>query len=352
MQNASRTRLILFLLIAYGVTALMALPMFLGYREGLSLYVFPNAQMLYPAAGVALGLLVTAKDRKALPRAFFIVLLAVTAIAVVLCLLSVSVTVPDLNINGQTAPVFTLVTQSVLMVGSIAAWIALLAAGKQRRAAAGLTRRNRGTSVAMVALFVVLYLLRTVVSLMLSGALDGSGGAYLRDWLAIFTRSDVWTAIAALPVNYLLVFLAFFGEEYGWRYYLQGVMQRRFGPRWGVILLGVVWGLWHLPIDMMYYTQDSGLQMVVSQQVTCITLGIFFAYAYYKTHNIWVPVALHFLNNNLIPIITGTLSADVLENQTVTWSQILFSLVINGIFFGLFLLTPVFKKAPAEDDLI
>ena len=33
-------------------------------------------------------------------------------------------------------------------------------------------------------------------------------------------------------------------------------------------------------VDLFYYTQDSQLLMVLSQQVTCITLGIFFAYAY------------------------------------------------------------------------
>lgn len=29
------------------------------------------------------------------------------------------------------------------------------------------------------------------------------------------------------------------------------------------------------------------------------------AYVYMKTENIWVPVAVHFLNNNLIPVFAG-----------------------------------------------
>lgn len=351
MHNTSRTRLALFLLIAYGVTALMALPMFVGYREGLDLYAFPSAQMLYPAAGVIVGLLVTARDRKALPRGFFIAVLATAAVSVLLAFLSVNVTIPDINIAGKTFPVFTLASSYVLQAGSIAAWIALLAAGKQRRAAAGLTRRNWGMSAAMVVLFVVLCLLRTVVSLLLSGALDGSGGAHLRDWLTIFTRKEILATIAALPINYFMVFIAFFGEEYGWRYYFQPLLQRRFGPRWGVILLGVVWGLWHLPIDFMYYTQTTPVEMAISQQVACITLGIFFAYAYYKTHNIWVPVALHFLNNNIAAIFSGNVSANALQDQSISWASVLFSLLINGILLGLFLLSPVFKKAPPEEDL-
>ena len=47
--------------------------------------------------------------------------------------------------------------------------------------------------------------------------------------------------------------IIFFGEEYGWRYYLQPVLQKRFGLRAGVIILGVVWGLWHIPDDLFRY---------------------------------------------------------------------------------------------------
>jgi hypothetical protein len=43
-----------------------------------------------------------------------------------------------------------------------------------------------------------------------------------------------------------------------------------------------------------------------------------------------VPVCLHYLNNNLIPIISGTLSADVLENQNVSWRDLPVAVVLNG----------------------
>ena len=48
-----------------------------------------------------------------------------------------------------------------------------------------------------------------------------------------------------------------------------------------------------------------GLQAAVAQQITCITLGIFFAYIYMKTKNIWVPVIAHFLNNNMAAVLSG-----------------------------------------------
>lgn len=83
--------------------------------------------------------------------------------------------------------------------------------------------------------------------------------------------------------------------------------------------------------------------MTTSQIITCVTLGIFFAFAYMKTENIWVPVILHYMNNNLAPVIANTYSADVLENQEVTWGMVPASLVMNGLLFGFFLLAKEFR---------
>ena len=166
----------------------------------------------------------------------------------------------------------------------------------------------------------------------------------LGNYIAIFKDPMVWISIISLPINYFLVFIAFFGEEYGWRYYLQSVMQKKFGLRGGVILLGMAWGIWHLPIDLFYYTQTTGLQMIFAQQITCIFLAIFFGYAYMKTKNIWVPVCLHYLNNNLMPIITATFTADVLEDQVVRWSDLPVSLLLNGLCFGFFLLAGEYRR--------
>ena len=122
-------------------------------------------------------------------------------------------------------------------------------------------------------------------------------------------------------------------------------LQRKFGLRRGVLLLGVLWGLWHLPLDIFFYvTPDKGLIMTVNQIITCVGLGIFFGYTYMKTQNIWVPVILHFLNNNLVLVVSGEISADVLENQSVAWSDIPLALLLNGVLFGVFILAKVYRE--------
>jgi membrane protease YdiL (CAAX protease family) len=86
--------------------------------------------------------------------------------------------------------------------------------------------------------------------------------------------------------------------------------------RQGVLILGVVWGLWHIFLDFFFYTTpDRGVIMTVSQIITCLGLGIFFGWAYLKTENIWVPVILHYLNNNLIVVVANEYSTGVLQNQ-------------------------------------
>ena len=343
-QKRENTKLLIFIGIAYGLTYLMGLFMWYGSRKGYDLSVFPTAQMLYPAAGVILGLLVTNKREKKLPVGFFVTVLVTTAILVILALVSVFAPVDDIELQGMTIAVYNLISQYILIIGSVVALILLAVAGKEKRAEAGLTRRNWKSAVLVVLVFVALYFARTVVSVTASGVFEGVGLQYTGEWFAIFKDPMVWISIISLPINYFLVFIAFFGEEYGWRYYLQSVMQKKFGLRGGVILLGMAWGIWHLPIDLFYYTQTTGLQMIFAQQITCIFLAIFFGYAYMKTKNIWVPVCLHYLNNNLIPIITATFTADVLEDQVVRWSDLPVSLLLNGLCFGFFLLAGEYRR--------
>ena len=51
------------------------------------------------------------------------------------------------------------------------------------------------------------------------------------------------------PVIAVMVMMLFLGpiEEFGWRGVAQPLLQRHMAPIWAGILIGVTWGLWHLP---------------------------------------------------------------------------------------------------------
>ena len=153
-QKREKTKLLIFIGIAYGLTYLMGLLMWYGSRKGYDLSVFPTAQMLYPAAGVILGLLVTNKREKKLPVGFFVTVLVTTAILVILALVSVFAPVDDIELQGMTIAVYNLISQYILIIGSVVALILLAVAGKEKRAEAGLTRRNWKSAVLVVLVFV------------------------------------------------------------------------------------------------------------------------------------------------------------------------------------------------------
>ncbi|MDE7203303.1 MAG: CPBP family intramembrane metalloprotease [Lachnospiraceae bacterium] len=338
MKSVEKNKeLIIYITVAYGVTFLMGILMWYGNNKNIDLGIFPNAQMFYPAAGVMMAVLCTRKNDAMIPKVFYVFFICVTVALATLAVISIlnSNAIIDAG-NGIVLPLWSWVGQLLIVGASIVGGLILLATKKEKRRAYGLCWNNGTFSWFCIFLFLALYIFRTVIAELISGewAVFGS----------LVKSPYTWLQLAVLPVNFFLLYTAFFGEEYGWRYYLQPLMQKRFGVRGGVLLLGVVWGIWHLPVDLFYYTQNSQLPMVLAQQITCITLGIFFAYAYMKTNNIWIPVVLHYLNNNLIPIISNNYTFSVLENQTVTWGELLVSLMMNGVIFGSFLYAKPFRR--------
>ena len=374
-KSVNKKRLILYVAIAYCVSFLMMIPMYIGKQKGLDLTQIVNAQMCSPAAAVALGFLLFYKGEKRVPKMFMTVIVVNYVIQIVLGLLSVlanpfgpedsidlaqvlgsssdSAQITGVQTAIQFSQIYFIIGQYVLIIASVLLWIGYFAARKEGREFAGLSRNNEGKGLFLIFLFVVLYLVRNIGPLMLSGIVSGDLNVYLSEYAALIQNRMFILSVISLFINYPLTIIAFLGEEYGWRYFLQPIMQKKFGMKLGVILLGLVWGLWHIPVDTMFYTEDSVPQMIVGQMITCVFIGIFFGYAYLKTNNIWVPVAMHFLNNNLIPIITGTFTADVMQNQHVEWLYLVEVLVLDFIFFGLFIFAKEYrgrKKAKEATD--
>lgn len=65
-----------------------------------------------------------------------------------------------------------------------------------------------------------------------------------------FTTPEAWIAPATLPIAYVIILLLGgpLQEELGWRGTLLPWLDRVAGPAWASLGVGVVWGLWHLPL--------------------------------------------------------------------------------------------------------
>lgn len=61
---------------------------------------------------------------------------------------------------------------------------------------------------------------------------------------------------SALPMMALLLFMGPV-EEFGWRGVALPLLQRRLAPLWAGVIVGVIWGVWHVPAFLLSGTPQS-----------------------------------------------------------------------------------------------
>lgn len=73
----------------------------------------------------------------------------------------------------------------------------------------------------------------------------------------LFTEPFPFASFQALLVALVLAAIKGPVEEFGWRGLALPLLQRKFAPVWAGLILGVIWGLWHLPAFLLSGTQQS-----------------------------------------------------------------------------------------------
>lgn len=121
--------------------------------------------------------------------------------------------------------------------------------------------------------------------------LDNQGISYFQYIL-------ITSASASLYAPFLNMFAAI-GEEAGWRGYMQPVLNEKFGRTKGIIIGGIIWGMWHWPIiGLIGYEYGSNYfgYPVTGMLLFCvftIAMGILCEMVYEKSGCIWSPAILH-----------------------------------------------------------
>ncbi len=85
-----------------------------------------------------------------------------------------------------------------------------------------------------------------------------------------------------------------FGEEFGWR----GYLLPRLAPLGGVpaaIITGIVWGLWHAPLIILYgYNYPGHPWLGVGMMVVfTVALGMIFAWLRFRSGSVWPSTLAH-----------------------------------------------------------
>ena len=105
------------------------------------------------------------------------------------------------------------------------------------------------------------------------------------------------TLLAIIPASLLNMFFAL-GEETGWRGFLYPALSIKYGRTKASLITGIIWGVWHTPINMMGYNYGLGyygypFTGIAAMCLSCIVLGIWCSFLAEKTNSIWVPSLFH-----------------------------------------------------------
>jgi uncharacterized protein len=117
-------------------------------------------------------------------------------------------------------------------------------------------------------------------------------------------------AVLVLLAVPLVVVPLFWGEEFGWRSYLQQRVSRR--PVQAALITGIIWSVWHYPLAFTDYVDySSRLLGIITWTLTIILQAIILAWLFLHSGSVWVPCLAHAGNNMII----GTLSSALLVEE-------------------------------------
>jgi membrane protease YdiL (CAAX protease family) len=121
---------------------------------------------------------------------------------------------------------------------------------------------------------------------------------------------NLWVVVAVQVVQGLLLApfingVATFGEEFGWRGYLQPkLMDLGMGPRRAIALMGLIWGVWHWPAILMghnYGLDYPGAPLLGPLAMVWFTLvvGALLGWLAFRGGSVWPAVIGHAALNGM-----------------------------------------------------
>jgi membrane protease YdiL (CAAX protease family) len=193
--------------------------------------------------------------------------------------------------------------------------------------------KNRRLFLIIPAVFCTLFILAFLTSYSLG----------LRLPLQEFSLNLFFTMTGIALAAFVITWPVYFGEEYGWRYYLQDRLLALFGGYKGMLLVGLIWGLWHAPLMMMgmNFPAEPFLPANLIYLLYTIIMSVIFGYAVIRTGSIWIAVLLHALTDMMVSPARAFISG----GDTIL--SFLPLVVLLGIF-ALVLLRSGFLEAKAD----
>jgi hypothetical protein len=124
------------------------------------------------------------------------------------------------------------------------------------------------------------------------------GGSALKGNL--LTEPLPFSSVRSLIVAFALMAIKGPVEEFGWRGVLLPLLQRKLAPIWASLVVGAIWGLWHLPAFMLSGT-EQGSWSFTPFFIGSIALSVIVTPLFNQSNgSILLPALFHYLVNNPI----------------------------------------------------
>lgn len=308
----------MFLSIAFLIPYLCAIPMYFAKVNGMGVDVFPILFMLAPALATII-VLQTTRPKEELPNKFFVSYEIVFAIVLV-SVLAVSL----FKVCNEEASM--LIVTGIVLIGSIVNWIMFFIEKKEKRERFGLLPFKFKQLQWYYFLLVLIEFGYTYITAFITHDLGG-----------LTINAKTVFVYVVLFISFFTQSIMFFGEEYGWRFFLQPYMQEKYGMQKGILYVGILWGVWHLPLNLMYYSAGgTWFYSLLGQIVFCIGFAYFLGYVYNKTKSIWVVSYLHMVHNSMYFLMTGNFDVNALKDNVFTIETVLVVFGLSIVFYLLF----------------
>jgi membrane protease YdiL (CAAX protease family) len=115
--------------------------------------------------------------------------------------------------------------------------------------------------------------------------------------------SPVAPIILAIPYFFLMLVLGGGQEEFGWRGYAQAPLQEKIGVIPASLVIGVIWGIWHLPLWFMAGDLHSAYSFLAFVMMTT-SISLIYAWLYNASgKKLIVVIFFHAMNNTAAPLL-------------------------------------------------
>ena len=153
-------------------------------------------------------------------------------------------------------------------------------------------------------------------------------------------------AVQTILQGSLVGLVVVFGEEYGWRGFLQGQLIR-LGKKRGVLLVGLIWSVWHYPVIWMGHNYPGQpVAGTITMTIFCVLLAFILGHAMLKTGSIWLVAFMHAITNQTASFFNALIYT--VADPVYSFGLGLYGLATLAVVVVLLLRDPVWKDAPVE----